>query len=1009
MTGTSEAQVNTDSDFPIQLPADGPSAAVDPEVNCRDTQPGCSKNYHDIIYVTGQRRFWLLPKRVKDQLQENILLLRQQTVDSDRAARMSSIADSGLLDYFITPGPEAFLEVSESDTGERHRYEHSKATLLEEPDKQAQYRSDWEIAKAKGDSTAAMQAERALFRSQRRVIKHQQNIAELDEIGYRRAEALGYKRENGVFYTPRALEARDAVDVYIAEQRKAVERGFTLFDPGGRNIATYWEHLRDYKKLHETLVSSGVIDERALRGVRINILNLEAPMRSYLDAIVNLAECGIAVPEFALSPDDQNQGSEDFQAYGKLLAERRALEVRIEERYAHWVSATAGNAAPPGEVFTELQDQWRRLNEEAQQIKDAAEARVRDSLPPRLFLWDPQSYSPQPIERLVKMDIPLREFSSADALDVLNHISLKNFAKLGMDVLGAASGGLKVLPQSIAKQADDDQVFSAWLQQEGAHVLDEKGPWFDDNGLFVPEQFFAALEASGFQVESLQAQDKRQRWGATLKAMVFEDRQLRNMMLFDNSTQAQLIRCLLPADRMQQTAFKVQGPQWKKGKGAQVLNAQLTLDVALWRGEVSLFNIELPKRSNALPLTPSYIAYDGSRRTLDLGRLSLNLSAKAWGFTGASLLLARDLTLDQATGYTSIAGLDIAEKKGELGKFNLFVGAQAGCKLSGQLYWYPPASVLPPAPVPHRSPNNPWLPLAKLDIEVAAGVGAGLSGELKLQLHKGRFIFSIQRSLIWGVGLKGYMSFEIGYECVGQLLELVCREMARNHYKNLEWIDSDALQLVKQLGFLGALNIDVGFLYLRGYMTIKALYQALTDGGRGGQIAYTLKRGKNQKVMHDWVLNLPPQALGPLLMALISTPRAFTIKEEGKDPEHFHEDQAWLLQQQAIHQCLIWISHKPDAQRQFEDALICMNRDGVRPEQAGRTYCENRLRLDLFMAERVLELERGNASMRAQYRECVARLGRRLDGYCISDRVYRGPAFAPVQTIKIRYEEPNID
>lgn len=72
----------------------------------------------------------------------------------------------------MTPGPEAFLEVSESDTGERHRYEHGKATLLEESDNQARYRSDWDIAKAKGDSTAAMQAERAPLRLLQEAVWH---------------------------------------------------------------------------------------------------------------------------------------------------------------------------------------------------------------------------------------------------------------------------------------------------------------------------------------------------------------------------------------------------------------------------------------------------------------------------------------------------------------------------------------------------------------------------------------------------------------------------------------------------------------------------------------------------------------------------------------------------------------------------------------------------------------------------------------------------------------------
>ncbi|SER99083.1 hypothetical protein SAMN03159444_05594, partial [Pseudomonas sp. NFACC02] len=120
--------------------------------------------------------------------------------------------------------------------------------------------------------------------------------------------------------------------------------------------------------------------------------------------------------------------------------------------------------------------------------------------------------------------------------------------------------------------------------------------------------------------------------------------------------------------------------------------------------------------------------YNSSLGTLDLGKLSLNLSAKAWGFAGASLMLSRSLTLDQASGFTSIVGLDIAKGSGELGKFDLFVGAQAGCKVAGELSWCPPASVLPPAPIPNRAPFSAWRPLARLEVELVAAVGAGYSG-----------------------------------------------------------------------------------------------------------------------------------------------------------------------------------------------------------------------------------------------------------------------------------------
>lgn len=701
MTGMSETQAPSQHD-PVILPAEQPSAAVDTETFCQDKQPDCGTRFHDVIYVTGQRRFWLLPKRVAEQLKESASQLKQQTVDTEQATRMSKIADAGLLDYFLTPVPEAFLESTESKTGERERYLEARAAIEDDAAKETQLRKDWFAAKAVDDSTAAMNAEREMFRAQQRIKTHKKNMSDLEKISESRAIALGYKREDGVFYTPRALQARDAMDRYLAERDKAKKHGFRMFDPGTKTIASAWDHLRHYKALKKQLAETGTLNESKLKAMQISILLLEAELKNYIDAIRELAECGIAVPEFALSPDDQYEGTEAFLAYIALLNKRANLEKAIEARYSQWVSATAGNAAPPGALFGAMQSEWHALNDEAEQLKSRAEATVRQALPPRLFVWEPESYKPKPLERLAKANIPLRELSSASSGSMLNHISLKNLARATGGALAEALNDLKSLPKPLARTADEDRVFSSWLESGGAHPLSEGGPWFDSHGLFLPDTFFAELKKSGFTIDSLQAPATRQRWGATLKAMIFEDKQLRNLMLFDNSPQAQLVRCLLPEGTSLQTSAKVLAPKWHKG--LQLFGTEVALDVAAWRGEVSFVDLEVPKRSEAKSLKVDYTAHDGSVRTLDLGMFSLDLSVKAWGFAGASLMLARNLTLDQTTGYTSIAGVDTANRSGELAQFDLFVGAQAGCKVAGKLSWCPPPSVLPLSPIGSFTP-----------------------------------------------------------------------------------------------------------------------------------------------------------------------------------------------------------------------------------------------------------------------------------------------------------------
>lgn len=1006
MTGTSATQESTEQQTPVVLPADAPAAPVNSEVFCKTTQPACSQRYHDIVYVTGQRKFWLLPKRLTEQLGEAAATLQQKTVDTDKASRMSRIAESGLMDYFITPGPDAFLDASDENSGERRRYLEAKDALAKEQQIQEDARTRWHESRSQGDSTAAMRAERELFHSQQRSQQLEAEVAQLEAISNERAEGLGYVRENGTFYTPRALQARDAVDTYIAERDKALAHGYEMFDPGNRKVATAWEHLRDYKTLYQQLVQTGEIDSRALRGTRINILNLEGLLAPYINAIVELAECGIAVAEFALSPDDQYQGTEEFQAYVRLLGSRRTLEQRIEARYAQWTSSTGGKAAPPGMLFAELQEAWHQLNDEAESIKATAEARVREHLPPRLFLWEPESYQPKPIERLARANIPLREFSLASASQALQHLSLVDLAKQGASELGQALKDLKALPQPVAKQADADKAFSDWLTQEGAHSFEEQGQWFDEDGLFLPERFFAVLDSQGFDIASLQGNDARTRWGDTLKAMIFEDRQLRKLMLFDNSPQAQFVRCLLPAGASLHQSTAVEGPQWQKGPIA--LRARAYLEVAAWRGEVDLLTFTVPERSQAQAFEPSYTAYDGSERTFNFGKLSFSFSAKAWGFAGASLMLTREFMLDQKTNYTSLVGVDIAERSGELGKYDLFVGAQAGCRIKGQLDWCPPPSVLPPAPVPNRTQVDNWQTLAKLDVEMVAAAGANASGHLHVQLRNGRFLLSIKGSLIWGAGFKGYVTFEVGYQGVVALLELLRVELATNRNQTPDWIENEAFEFAKRLSLFGALGMEVPFLYVRGYTMVRDLYSRLTDGGRGGPIAYTLMRHQQQNTMKTWVRKLQPAAFGPLLMALSSTPKAFSVGE-GNSRADFDEVQAHLIQQQAIERCLSWVAGDVNADRQFEDAIMLMNRDGIKPENAGQAYCENRLRLDSFMAERVFGLNNDNNEMRASYRQYVALLGKRLDGYCEYRSEYHSTAFVPVPSLKAYYKGPNID
>jgi hypothetical protein len=56
--------------------------------------------------------------------------------------------------------------------------------------------------------------------------------------------------------------------------------------------------------------------------------------------------------------------------------------------------------------------------------------------------------------------------------------------------------------------------------------------------------------------------------------------------------------------------------------------------------------------------------------------------------------------------------------------------------------------------VPNRLAANQWRPLAKLEVEMAVAVGAGISGDLNLRMHDGRLLLLIKASSSGVLGSK---------------------------------------------------------------------------------------------------------------------------------------------------------------------------------------------------------------------------------------------------------------
>jgi len=314
--------------------------------------------------------------------------------------------------------------------------------------------------------------------------------------------------------------------------------------------------------------------------------------------------------------------------------------------------------------------------------------------------------------------------------------------------------------------------------------------------------------------------------------------------------------------------------------------------------------------------------------------------------------------------------------------------------------------------------TNEWFSLARLTAELNVAAGLGAKGEASISLHDGRLILVLKASLVAGPGVGGAFKFEVGYDAVTELINLFRRELYKNKQNPFISVDDKAFTLMSNLNALAVCGFDVGMVYLQGIDMVMSLYESLTATGKGGPIADTIINYENQEELQQWCVSAIPGALGPLLNTLISPPDAFKVTTVDssvtaeKNERAYDESQAHFLQQQAIERVLGWIvdsaqqqNSMDNAQRQFEEACMCMNRFGVKPAMGGQEYCDNRLQLDNFMAEGVMRFEKRRGDlMRDRYKSHVKLLGGSLDRFCQRSQ-YFGRTY--IVSGKATYTGPN--
>ncbi|MEW6463031.1 MAG: hypothetical protein AB1459_18070 [Pseudomonadota bacterium] len=1026
----------------LQLPAEPVFGPAEEACFDKTQTPACSPRFANVIYATEEKAFWLLPERAANAIKEAAQRLEQDiSPGKSTEDRKKGLDANGLLEHFLEPRLSFFLKGEEQTWMQRFesenrfsngRYINERRDLLTAP----------------------------------RNLAFQRNKERLDTLNQwlefynnaiSEARRQGYDYQNGRLFSPQAVAARNAVQAYLEARNALLEQGelptYTL-----QEIA---ELMQEAKRRYDDAIDCTVNCRAQFRSYQVWKEQQQSAFdyAQYIDAILKAADYGLALPEFALISDEHSgvvSGIESFKEYLGLIDAQRRLEQKMEERYQGWIRASGENLKAPAGLLKAEKQAWSALEDQKLQIRWRAQWVVSNTQPRRHLLWEPEQFEPKPVDRLVKVGFPLREVSLPDTPgQPLRHLSLKVLKSL---LKPATKRSASFAGDSSGQQGEDHAAsdFSDWLKGMGSiEIKDQEGPWFDAEGWFDVERFYQYVsQRKGYRVDALQDAGTRQEWGERLRQVLFQDDAVRQLRLFDPTPQAQLVRCLTPPQPSIHGGASVDGPSFTLQEGVTA-GARAHFNIDLARGEIELGKIDLPERSAAKDVKATYINYQQQLATMNLGRFSVHLGARAWGYTGVAMMLAAELELSPGnTGYgATLDPVEPAEREansasaagnartgqvvtgqgakaqiedGASASFNLFAGVQVGLKLTGALNWAPPKQLaILRASTATCTPNDGWLSLARLEGELAAAIGVGAKGEVTLSLDKGCLILRMKAALIAGPGVSGTLAFAVGYEAIIELINLMRRELRENQYHNLEWVEGSAFDFISKLNVLGAVGIDVGMVYmlsLRNADIVMSLYEALTSGGKGGPIAHAIMGYEDQAELERWFADATPEALGPMLMTLLFRPEAFdavdiTFDDNGNPQEQitpYSEPACHLLQQRAIERILGWLVRNAQqtgtlnhAQRQFDEACSRMNRFGTKEPQPGQAYCTNRMRMDRFMAEGVmrigLQTQIGD-KVRADYLEHVEILGQLRDGYCLRSDYY-GNTFVPGG--RVTYTGPN--
>ncbi|PST95986.1 hypothetical protein C9I87_05430 [Photobacterium iliopiscarium] len=744
-----------------------------------------------------------------------------------------------------------------------------------------------------------------------------------------KAKSEGYIFEDGSLYSYREPKIKKAIKRYLAARESFLEESNITPQAQLEILKTRLQSLNKLNIVGGYHVKEAA--EYAQKYLLKQIDNTEKQLEALTTSIEELAILGIATPELALAGQEELQaGQEHYAQYFDYLKKAKEFEESLHKRLKTLLKATNSYAIPPNSLFNREYEVLKQQQKEAINIHLSAIKNIFNMSSSLFLLWDAEDYRQKPIKYVVKGNFPLREYilgskkerTGEGEFNQLRYISLNNIPqpnnRANKDIPPEENSGdtiERMLDCNVTKLAIQDE-------------------WFDKKGLFDVNAFCDTLKHKNILVKSLAEKESSKTWGEAVTKVLFSEKLKQRLSPFDDSKQAQFFRMtMLSLDTGVGNPLEISATRSNGNNIAiEALPMEVQSELILAKGEVNI-----PKMLTGQPFikVPNKTISDTDRNqkiklkysdkgqekiiNFQFGAYQALMYCKAWGFAGASIALGSKIEF----GEDGFMIPDLFQVNDGQLTHNLELGLKAGIELGGFLLWYPPSGY--PDFLVDKTKRSHQLIKGALKLE------SSITAEVPI-----RFRFA-NKKLSIGISIgppSTKLSFEgeINPSMVGACVWQFQRLLRQAHYHRIDIVEND--ETFKQLSLLskGILysQLNIGLFLAKQKDTFDKILD-IFEQSPAGLVAYTLING-DDNILAEWTRFLVPEALGPLLFTLVSSPSGFNVKDDTLGDIEIEKDEALLMQQLALCKVIHWLGNghimsteQKAATRQMQKALERMN------------------------------------------------------------------------------------